>query len=1260
MAEVARRMGPPLQSERQPDYPFSSRVDEDLSNRVRSLIIARNGRHPPRAPCPSPDYSYAAYDSDENRSAYSSSISPQSKSLSVARTVAKLTLLDSYESAGIASRYDGPASQHEVSDGLLSTANAPNQGISISSMKSTRSRVPLYSLRTVPPHNSRSAKEPLESKLQHVPGSFVTESGASTPQGVQSPSYARSIAENTALEPNLEMHSRAVEALTNVKGHDALDGIQGSSSPIRRAPSISTLGSVTSTTRSYRPPSRLFIGQSNTSEAAEPVVTNEMGKAHRSSEGLGTSPSTLENSSGIAKGRYGGPSDTHDGRNTKFGDSMSHHSATEDPLGQSLAEALAQLPPIRGNASTEPAAPSPATSLASKIESPVSAHFRPSRQLTAVFLPTQDKSSFVTPSPSLDTPTVLTNSQKAVTSIEGISAPDVEASSTLGRRLSSFSSAVSGLSAISLQLPFSRSPTHHKSESSVQEAHLVPPFSYTKESQRSSDDSDLARLINNSQTMEATETKPKKHWIRTFLAPRPTIPLPQSPSYLTAKSSRRSSYAVKRQLLEKLPLEVRTLSIDDLQDRVHLDEKAVQAHERRNSISFSKVLQDLDTVLKEALLVAKHATDSRGRKGDPSTTFYRHKEVPRPIILKQDNYSTASLISSDGLSSFSGGLDEEEHYTSSPLQYSTHNDYPIQDFRASSAPGYEGEFVRNLDASAYPSRCVVPTRNQSTAAGITEVHLGGKKLEVQQGFRKASERSPAETDLILPSHDMADNISVSYQAQDWAVVNPKPQNLGPTMLGKAPSMPRQPDPLQPSPAAQQGFVTREHKPSLNAMYGASQKSPFIQPRTSSAGLRPTPTRNTQSGFSKLQSSDDSFKDNIHMSALQSTSRQDWTETQQTAGSRPTRPHRGSTMSSSMGHLPEDSISSPQNDKDPGNQEQSSIRKTYSLTNRGHFSIREGKGFSLSRSHRRAPIARDWNTSRKRYVASVACVSTALLGLIIGIYAGEVPAIQYAIVDEHHYTILGNVVFFLGLAITTAAFWPLPLLHGRKPYTLAALALLLPLQFPQALSVNTQRSPSVATYRVGLLLSRAIAGITMGFANVNFKATLLDLFGASLQSQNPHQEMVISNDVRRHGGGMGLWLGIWTWCSIGSIGLGFFIGAVLISGLDVSWGFWLTIILTAFVLVLNVLVPETRRSAYRRSMTEVRTGRDVSRRIARGEIKMHIDSTGPIWWWEELVAGYKLCLRLLKQPGFLILSVYVGWIYGQIVMLIVVSCQSNAS
>ena len=335
-------------------------------------------------------------------------------------------------------------------------------------------------------------------------------------------------------------------------------------------------------------------------------------------------------------------------------------------------------------------------------------------------------------------------------------------------------------------------------------------------------------------------------------------------------------------------------------------------------------------------------------------------------------------------------------------------------------------------------------------------------------------------------------------------------------------------------------------------------------------------------------------------------------------------------------------------------------QNFSLEGRHHFSIHEPHGFSLSRSHRRAPIARDWSIVRKRFVATSTCVSTALLGILIGIYAGEVPAIQYSLADEHHYVILGNVVFYIGLAIPTALFWPLPLLHGRKPYTLAALGVMLPLLFPQALIVGTSRSPTVVAYRFGLLFSRSLAGLAMGFANINFQTTLLDLFGSSLQSANPHQETVDENDVRRHGGGMGVWLGIWTWCFIGSLGVGFLIGAGIISNLNVAWGFWISIVLTVFALVLNVITPEVRRSPYRRSVTEVRSGTDISRRIARGEVKMHLYATGPKYWWEEVMAGHVLCIRMLKQPGFLIMSVYQGWIYGQVVMVIVVSWPTSSA
>lgn len=324
----------------------------------------------------------------------------------------------------------------------------------------------------------------------------------------------------------------------------------------------------------------------------------------------------------------------------------------------------------------------------------------------------------------------------------------------------------------------------------------------------------------------------------------------------------------------------------------------------------------------------------------------------------------------------------------------------------------------------------------------------------------------------------------------------------------------------------------------------------------------------------------------------------------------------------------------------------------SLHKRSHVSLRGAQGINLARSRKRQPIARDWSPIRKRLVASVACTSTALIGVLLGIYAGLVPSIQYYIIDQSHVTVHGNTGCFLGLAIPTLLFWPLPLLHGRKPYILASLVLAMPLLFPQALAVNSQRLTDTISWRSMLLAARTLMGACLGFASMNFHSILTDLFGASLMSVNPHQEVVDHYDARRHGGGMGVWLGIWTWCWIGSLAIGFLIGAGIIDKYHPAWGFYVSIILIAIVLFLNVVCPEVRRSAYRRSVAEVRTGPDITRRIARGEVMMHRAKTGPRWWGEEVYHGLLLSFEMLRQPGFLVMCVYSGWIYAQVVLIIV--------
>jgi hypothetical protein len=45
-------------------------------------------------------------------------------------------------------------------------------------------------------------------------------------------------------------------------------------------------------------------------------------------------------------------------------------------------------------------------------------------------------------------------------------------------------------------------------------------------------------------------------------------------------------------------------------------------------------------------------------------------------------------------------------------------------------------------------------------------------------------------------------------------------------------------------------------------------------------------------------------------------------------------------------------------------------------------------FGIHRNHRRQPIARNWSTGKKRITATIACINTALLGIIAGIYVSS--------------------------------------------------------------------------------------------------------------------------------------------------------------------------------------------------------------------------------------------------------------------------------
>lgn len=1290
MAQVAHRINGLFLPERRSSYAHSSQVNERSQTRLSSVLLSRQS-HLPRAPCPSPDSSEAPGDVNAD-GPNSNSTRLGAHTFNVDKTIAKLAQLGSSELSLMASGFDGPASQYENPNlsyrrrssqpEMEGDTTAGRNEISVNDSKSNQSthgnhlgqgrhvpgsakiftgfRVPFVNLQTIPPASSGAMERGLKPEKLHVPGSFGSETETSTLQSFQlrSPSDEDdSMAEKFGpvstqpnSEPNADFRSLAVGALRKARDRDVTEIPPDPDSKLRREPSQATLMSTTSTQQARHILSKPATGQSVAGRAAEPILTPGMGHGLLYSENQDML-SLLKDLRGL--------------ESNKPASALGNTSSADDEAA-SIINHPASTRSSRSRLSGLPEPPLPAAK--HPIDEPDEDNRTPKQSIA--------------PQP-LSFSNTLLHRRKSFAPVVLSKTSSADINSIIPRDISHLESpknqivepVVAVPQMVSSGPPSIDSPIDQEMNHALGDSTPLPnsqSLSLHSKADGAVDTADTKIHVSSPKPAGEEQAELKIHWIRQLLASASTNSL--SPNYQTMNAglSRQTSYRTDRTAFQqaeasgandspKMPSRVPSAGASN--------EKLKELHQQHSTEPFTRAIQDLESLLREALLIAKQAVDPGNSViGLPSTEHPVKHEIPRSHGTHSVDSSYGSNISRESISSRSEGADEEAQYTTLPAIYIDHG-------RLRSEPAF------NPDAAPRSRRSLAQALNQPLLILPNEENIGTDWRPPQENMVKSHHRSTQEIGGIdgdeleaargtrgsashsielaqLSSSDMRAN---SFDARDWALVTQPShsRNLQPPK-GQTSSSPMKSLVIPSSAMEQHDQRVRENRHSSTLTSEPSMRlgtdrnrRPSIQPRTSSARLRPQkivespfPTRDPLDGHP----TEDARTTDLRPSGIQPRKRP------QPAAS--TRPERGYSFAPSVDPTPERKFLAPRILATPveerGLQGQDSLRSGYSLTGRRHVSLRGASGFSLTRSHRRAPLARDWSPSRKRYVATVTCINTAVMGLIIGIYAGEVPAIQYAIVDEHHYTILGNVVFFLGLAITTLLAWPLPLLHGRKPYTLAAFALILPLQFPQALAVGKSRSPYAPVYRVALLLPRAIAGLIMGFANINFKTTLLDLFGASLQSSNPHQEVVNIHDIRRHGGGLGVWLGIWTWCSIGSIGVGFLLGAVIIGELDVAWGFWLSIILTASALVINVLVPEVRRSPYRRSMAEVTRGSDISRRVARGEIKMHLDATGPMWWGEELLAGQKLCLQMLKQPGFAILALYVGWIYGQIIMLIVVS------
>ena len=1207
MDDVPRLNGVPLVHER--GFTVSSTVDANVRDRIRSLLISRNRQQPPRTPCPSPDYSYLPR-SPEEKSSSNPPIHARKYKFSPAQAIAKLVQLEREELNMGATRFDGPAGQIEKDDADVSPRR-PSQP-NMEEARNTRAgwawSRPTAGLDHRAEHNvlGRESLIPTAPKLERAKSSASKKTNKSRLPRF----YLRTV------PPTTDVNKIARPKPQHIPG-------------------------------SYR--SEVDIMRVVGSRVDTPLIDDL--------------PDAISNNV-LAVPTYTGLRDEH-GHNAldalhEIKGQVHHAVPPEDPRSaprspmsnyipvlndqheKSHVEPLAEPVFVIGNEVDDLEQRESIDDIANPEVEDVSRVHQQNSELPVQALQTESRMKEQVTEKHLPAggPVKVNRIPSSIysTSARSLQSIRLEADQV-----------VDNVKSPLLPRPSPQAPDETKPEVTLAELPLIQSTKSTpNKTQKPSPVSRAMSLLSEMSARSGIQAPSLRSLRQQMKSGSPK--LTSRPHRHRERTSEHSGHQRARMIAHKRGY--RPLQRDH--PREHLGETdstngtVVLQHQHVQGEGFAKVISDLEGLLKEALNLAGHATSIEQSEEIPLTRQHQQRDYEH---LRR----TESGNSSECISSLSGGIDEEDNYTTLPPQSADKSQAHVKGDEAESDRFHHGHFKKARDATPH----LAQTRHSSTMPHEEE----NQAMVQSEGTRREFHELPhASSKIELPPRK-----SRFYQpsaSTDWAVIRiPSKMSKIRLEMGSTPPPPQVPRIAQVPAREQHGFLQRGRGASESGVtresileYLNAHQRPPIEPRISS--ICPKQAKRKRKNFKSLDEYHSSggsdctcapyfadFKTSaLHYHPVYQAAMASEIPQAPRSGPHPIRPRQDTADSLEKHHNIVPERHRPK--KTTGD-------KDYSLDNRNHFSIREPRGFSLSRSHRRSPIARDWSTSRKRYVAIVACITTAFMGLIVGIYAGEVPAIQYAIADEHHYTILGNVLFFLGLAITTALFYPLPLLHGRKPYTLAALTILLPLQFPQALAMNSPRTPTVATYRIGLLLPRVVAGMVMGFANINLITTLLDLFGASLQSGNPHQEVVTESDVRRHGGGMGVWLGIWTFCAIGSIGIGFLIGAGIISGLDVSWGFWITIIINAAVLLLNIVTPETRRSAYRRSMAEVRNGSEMSRRVARGEIKMHLESTGPIWWGEEVFAGHVLAIRMLKQPGFIVLSLYLGWIYGQVVLVIVV-------
>lgn len=218
------------------------------------------------------------------------------------------------------------------------------------------------------------------------------------------------------------------------------------------------------------------------------------------------------------------------------------------------------------------------------------------------------------------------------------------------------------------------------------------------------------------------------------------------------------------------------------------DDQGSVRRRKQDADNFSRTIHDLEGLLREALVMAHQAADKDN--GSPA--------------LVQRRATSRSNRSSEAGSSLSGGPDEEEHYTSVPLDQV--DKVAIEDHEY-------GVIKRARTANLQQTSAKkTPLLSRLDDEEFIRTHVGGDSnlsIELVRQGPQITVEPPKATQL--------DDFQ-PFTSKDWAVLKRQPTTKVPEP-GQGSSLPRRPTVLQAPLKSVRTFQVRPPKPSSNAVSG---------------------------------------------------------------------------------------------------------------------------------------------------------------------------------------------------------------------------------------------------------------------------------------------------------------------------------------------------------------------------------------------------------------------------------------------------------